>query len=330
MTPEISVIAPVYNVEKYLRECIDSMIAQTFTNWEFLLIDDGSPDNSGAICDEYAAKDPRIRVIHKPNEGVSRARNTGLRAATGRYIMFLDSDDWIEKDMLHDLYTHAVEADADCATSGIWYFYEDGRANQVYLPPEGSFDAQHDFNEWFTAFDENFIFCSQWNKLYRKSLLEEHNIFQEERFCILEDCTFIMDVITHCRKIVCLNKAYYHYRHTANFSLMKKYNANSADALAQYWNKSQIFLERLNATNRTTMSHNFQRYYFQFLLQIYTRSSLTQSDAYNDLKKFDVKRFPFLKERVKRGKKYSFILFLMRIRALRAVHWLLWAKYAHK
>ena len=99
-SPKISIIVPVYKVEQYLPKCIDSILAQTFQNWELLLIDDGSPDNSGNICDEYAHKDSRIRVFHKKNGGVSSARNLGLDYAEGDYVMFVDSDDWISNDCL--------------------------------------------------------------------------------------------------------------------------------------------------------------------------------------------------------------------------------------
>ena len=99
-TPIISVIVPVYNVEQYLPRCIDSILAQTFTDFELLLIDDGSKDKSGAICDAYARKDPRIRVFHKPNGGVSSARNMGLDNAKGEWIAFVDSDDWVNEDFL--------------------------------------------------------------------------------------------------------------------------------------------------------------------------------------------------------------------------------------
>lgn len=97
-SPKISVIVPVYKVEKYLRACIDSILAQTFTDFELILIDDGSPDNCGAICDEYAEKDARIRVFHKENGGVSSARNLGIERSRGEWIAFVDSDDWVESD----------------------------------------------------------------------------------------------------------------------------------------------------------------------------------------------------------------------------------------
>ena len=97
--PQISVIVPVYNVQRYLRRCVDSILSQTFSNLEVILVDDGSPDRCGAICDEYAAADPRVKVIHKPNGGLSSARNAGIEAAAGEYLAFVDSDDWLDADM---------------------------------------------------------------------------------------------------------------------------------------------------------------------------------------------------------------------------------------
>ena len=108
-SPKISIIVPVYKVEQYLRRCLDSIVAQTFTDWECILIDDGSPDNSGRICDEYAEKDKRFRVFHQENVGVSAARNKGLDEARGEWIGFVDSDDWIEKEMYEYLYNDAIE-----------------------------------------------------------------------------------------------------------------------------------------------------------------------------------------------------------------------------
>ncbi len=102
-TPAISIIVPVYNAAEWLGRCVDSIIAQTFSDWELLLVDDGSRDSSGEICDRYAAADTRIRAIHQPNGGASRARNTGIDAARGTYVCFVDSDDWLETEYLADL-----------------------------------------------------------------------------------------------------------------------------------------------------------------------------------------------------------------------------------
>lgn len=110
---KISIIVPVYKAEQFLSRCVDSILAQTFSDWELILVDDGSPDNSGALCDAYAQRDSRIRVIHQPNSGVSAARNRGILESTGTYIGFVDSDDWIAEDMYDQMLSAAVSADAD-------------------------------------------------------------------------------------------------------------------------------------------------------------------------------------------------------------------------
>lgn len=117
---KVSVIVPVYNVEKYLRRCLDSIINQTYQNLEIILVDDGSPDNCGAICDEYAAKDHRIQVIHRENGGLSAARNSGLDAATGDYVAFVDSDDWLTGDFVEKLHAHAEQNALVVANMVFW------------------------------------------------------------------------------------------------------------------------------------------------------------------------------------------------------------------
>ena len=127
-SPKISIIIPVYNVEDYLSMCIESVIAQTYKDWELILVDDGSPDNSGSICDEYASRDPRIRVIHKKNAGVSAARNTGIEAANGEWISFIDSDDWVDTDYLEKF--ELDKDDADLIIQGLEYY--DNRNGQYF------------------------------------------------------------------------------------------------------------------------------------------------------------------------------------------------------
>lgn len=122
---KISVVIPVYNVEAYLRECVDSVLAQTLQDYEIILVDDGATDSSGAICDEYARQDARIRVIHQPNGGLSAARNTGLDAATGKYVYFLDSDDYIRQDSLKLLFDLAEQEQADVVFFDAWVFFTD-------------------------------------------------------------------------------------------------------------------------------------------------------------------------------------------------------------
>ena len=118
----ISVIIPIYNVEQYLKECLESVINQTYRNLEIILVDDGSKDKSGKICDEYKNKDERIKVVHKENGGLSDARNAGMKIATGKYIQFIDSDDFIDKDMIETLYNLIIENEADISMCSNYYF----------------------------------------------------------------------------------------------------------------------------------------------------------------------------------------------------------------
>ena len=113
MIDKVSIIVPVYNIENYIRVCVESILAQTYESFELILVDDGSKDNSGILCDEYAAIDSRVKVIHKENGGVSSARNTGLQQAKGKWIMYVDGDDWIEPDMIESLIEAAKATEAD-------------------------------------------------------------------------------------------------------------------------------------------------------------------------------------------------------------------------
>lgn len=124
MNDLISIIVPVYNVEKYLNKCIDSIINQTYKNIEIILVDDGSTDNSGKICDEYLLRDSRIKVIHKNNGGLSSARNEGINISSGEYIGFVDSDDWVEPNMYEEMYKKILYSNADIVDCGYWKEYE--------------------------------------------------------------------------------------------------------------------------------------------------------------------------------------------------------------
>lgn len=133
--PDISVIVPVYKAEKYMHRCVDSILAQTFTNFEFILVDDGSPDGSGTLCDQYAQKDNRVKVIHKENGGVASARQCGIDNASGIYTIHADPDDWVEPTMLEKLFNKAKETDADMV---ICDFYVDTDKSNIYNKQEVS------------------------------------------------------------------------------------------------------------------------------------------------------------------------------------------------
>lgn len=201
MSEKISVIVPVYKVEPYLRKCVGSILAQTYQNLEIILVDDGSPDNCGAICDEYAKQDSRITVIHKPNSGLSDARNAGLDCATGEYITFVDSDDWIDPQHVSALYTSLQEG-ADIAVSDI------RRVNSNHdLICTFCFQQKDDI-----VYES--VFGYVWNKLYRRSVVEN------ARFSI----NYIEDVIFNLQ-IHCTNKPRYAFTNSASYNYLLRENS---------------------------------------------------------------------------------------------------------
>lgn len=202
-SPKISIIIPVYNAEKYLHRCLNSILSQTFTDFEVLLINDGSPDNSGKICDEYALNDSRIKVFHKENGGVSRARQVGTDYANGEYIIHVDPDDWIEPSMLQDLYNKAFDDNVDMV---ICDFYKESNKNIILLcqKPSG-YEKQILLNDILSKR----LHGSCCNKLVKK-IFYNHVSFPSNLNCH-EDAFVIMHIISNGAKVSYLNKAYYHY-----------------------------------------------------------------------------------------------------------------------
>ena len=169
----VSVIIPVYNVEKYLDKCLTSVIHQTYRELEILLIDDGSPDRSGEICEEYARQDSRIRVIHQANQGISGARNTGLDAASGEYIQFVDSDDWMDADMVERLVTAAAEKNYDIVLCGCREVDENNSAiDRAVFEGRGPFELKKE-DALQHLLEDRIVLSHVWDKFYRASLFEE-------------------------------------------------------------------------------------------------------------------------------------------------------------
>jgi len=169
--PLISVIVPVYKVEPYLRKCVDSIIAQTYTNLEIILVDDGSPDNCGKICDEYAERDERVRVVHKENGGLSDARNAALNIMKGEYVVFVDSDDWILPDYVKDMYENLVKYESDISLSGTIYVYENNKKDMILaINDADGLYTQREAVE--NLFYQKGIYPSAYSKLYKVELFK--------------------------------------------------------------------------------------------------------------------------------------------------------------
>lgn len=226
-TPKISIIIPVYNVERYLPRCLDSVLAQTFADFELLLIDDGSPDRSPAICDQYAAKDPRIQVFHKPNGGVSSARNLGIDHAQGSFIAFIDADDYIEPNFLEEMLNAMNRYNADLVCCGLWaYQKEDGNYNSIRGTDEDKVFTRKEALIELLGPDDS-IQTSPWNKLYKANIIRKNNLRFPEDLKYCEDKVFILRFIMHCSKVFFTSKILYHYmtiETSATFGNIKKGN----------------------------------------------------------------------------------------------------------
>ena len=207
--PKISVIVPVYKAENYLHCCVDSLLAQTFTDFEILLIDDGSPDRSGEICDEYARMDSRIRVFHKDNGGVSSARQCGIDHAKGEYTIHADPDDWVEPMMLEELYKKAKEEDADMV---ICDFYIDFLKEKKYVIQQPqSLKAENVLTELFQT-----LHGSLWNKLIKSNCYRDYNLTFPIGLNYCEDVSILLQLLVYDIHICYLSRAFYHYDQIVN------------------------------------------------------------------------------------------------------------------
>ena len=208
----ISVIVPVYKVEPYLDRCVQSIVDQTYTNLEIILVDDGSPDNCPAMCDAWAEKDKRIKVLHKTNGGLSDARNAGMAAATGEYIAFVDSDDWIASEMLEKLLDRMIHTDSDIVSCDAVRIWDDGTPSRTMISVCGDFVL--DKTEAMKALIQSTcLIQTVWNKLYKASLAKS---IPFEKGKVHEDEFWSWQVIALSSRVSTLGSAYYYYFQRAN------------------------------------------------------------------------------------------------------------------
>lgn len=255
--PKISIVIPVYNVYEYLDRCLASVAAQTFEGFEAIVVDDGSPDNSRQVYEAYAARDPRFRCVRKENGGVSCARNTGLSMATGDYVLFIDSDDWMPADALETLFRRAEETGADLTIADVTIVHESGVEERVHV-----FDA--DFCTGEVAFIDGYrqailgyaynprpyggrcIMATglggPWNKLVRRAFIEEHGLsFDPYVMGIFDDCLFTLGVLAHARSVAYVAKPVYCYRMVAS-SLLHCYKANMLEVNAHIFERIEAYI----------------------------------------------------------------------------------------
>ena len=219
--PKVSVVIPVYNMEKYLKRCLDTIVNQTLKDIEIILVNDGSKDMSGKICDEYKALDSRIKVIHKENAGLGFARNSGMEIATGEYISFVDSDDYVKTDMYEKLYNHIKRENADTCIFGYHRMIGSKVQFTHTMSLKGTYSDQEVFNVIFLNVlgsepscrdDFLILWQSSWLSLYSLDLIHSHKLsFPSEREYISEDVLFNTDYYIRSKRVTILNEAFYHY-----------------------------------------------------------------------------------------------------------------------
>lgn len=222
----ISVIVPVYNVEKYIHRCVDSILNQTYRNLEIILVDDGSPDNCGKICDKYAEADPRVKVIHQKNAGLSEARNAGINIAAGEYIAFVDSDDYIEQNMYETMYSELILNKADICVCQWQYEFSDGKQvvdiNNIDSEIYGKMKAEKFAEFFYRGSYENGVVCAAWNKLYKA------DVFSEIRFVgrLFEDDRIHNQILSKDYVVVVIPEQLYLYCENSDSLTNKSFREN--------------------------------------------------------------------------------------------------------
>ncbi len=252
MEEKISVIIPVYNVEPYLRKCLDSVINQTYRNLEIILVDDGSPDNCGAICDEYAARDDRVIVIHKKNGGLSAAWNDGMRRATGKWLALADSDDWLDTDYFERIMASANSigiSDADIVIAGgrIDEKDEPKVVRNFSAPTVFSTEKEKNYLKIRVQISENIDgerfsdLGYPWDKLFRLSFIREHGFLFDEELNGCADKLFNFKAFDVARKVVGCTYLGYHYRFVLT-GVTKKYAPTRPAVLHDYLDKVYLYI----------------------------------------------------------------------------------------
>lgn len=234
MNKLISVIVPVYNVERFLDKCIGTIVNQTYKDLEIILVDDGSTDSSGHICDIWGERDSRIKVIHKKNAGLGFARNTGLEAVSGEYVLYFDSDDYIALNMIETLYRKMVETESDTVFCGLTRVFEDGTETQVPAAYDRTFVGDEVVDDVLLEMvgsrpqskDDSALYMSVWHAIYSMDIIRAHNIwFPSERQIMCEDIMYHIDYLKYAQKVTYIRDCLYYYRVNPN-SLTQIYDAN--------------------------------------------------------------------------------------------------------
>lgn len=256
---KISIVVPIYNVESYVEKCIESILNQSFNDFDLILVDDGSTDRCGEICDTYAIKDIRVKVVHKKNGGLSSARNAGIEIAQGKYIAFVDGDDFIHKDMYKILYNEIIQNDSDIVICDFKKVYNE---NDIIDTMENgksinlnNIDA---LNMLYS--DKGAEFTVAWNKLYKKELF---NDIKYEEGKIHEDEFIAHKLLYKAQKITYVSKQLYNYIQRENSIVNSMFNVKKLDAVYAFSERKLFFKEIKNKKLQYQAEYNYIKYFFE-------------------------------------------------------------------
>lgn len=260
---KVSVIVPVYNVSRYLENCVNSITDQDFTDFEIILVDDCSPDNSGEICDRLAKEDGRIRVIHKEkNGGLGEARKTGMQYACGEWTVFADSDDWLEPNTFSRL-LNAVGEETDIVIFGVNFRYEDKRGEEKYTvsvkPERAVCSTAEEIGSLIAELDGRALFPYMWNKLYRTDFLKSSGV-EFNSIQSMEDFFFNIELIPKAKSVAALDCALYNYRKPSHETLVSAYNPNFFALSKKRYLSEKECIEALGAATAENMQLLYKIY----------------------------------------------------------------------
>lgn len=275
--PRISVIVPVYNAENYIQRCVDSILSQTFTDFELILINDGSRDTTLDICNAYLNKDSRVRVMNKQQGGVSSARNLGLENAKGEWITFIDADDWIEKDYLGHLMS--ADTNADIIVAGFQYVNGEGEQLRCSKRVRASLSPVLSFDELFLL---PHLMTTPWGKLYRMGVIRTNCLRFNERMKMGEDTCFVNAYLCHVKNLVFVEYTEYKYLFNPGAGLGRKYKMSTSDFLYHYTHIIHT-MEKVSVSLKTSLQRsidNEKKFFFNLYIEILKNLQLSELKEY--------------------------------------------------
>lgn len=266
MNSLISIIVPVYNSEKYLDKCLECLVGQTYSNLEIILVDDGSTDSSLVICKKFQKSDSRIKIIEKKNEGAGAARNAGLSHASGELIMFIDSDDWIELEMLEHLHGLMMEHRADLAVCNYFIENPDGSNRVCYSMQldQSPFETEK-VQKCIYLLDSQGKLAYLWNRMYRRSIIQENNLKFDNFFTTGQDLDFNLKYLYHVRKCVISDEPYYHYIKHGTGSLCARYKKNLYAIVSELSRRRYEIYRKFGMLEDENLFHLYAKTHVEYL-----------------------------------------------------------------